>query len=234
MSDCPTPQRREDLRQARRALFKLPRNEWVELAGHPTVYYELRDYREHPMGKEEGVRTARSDINFMFKAFETGQVRFCVLRQHLAFLWHFWPLVLCVASCQGSRVVLPARIQQKSRLNPPETGSPLARCSHACLWDALRPRAASVAFKLKGPRILQTRPPRGRKTSLVDAPRIATIHEYLDWTVTAEDALGDNELVRDTAPAACASSSAGRIPLMRPVQPAHPVTAVRTDTTTQL
>ena len=37
------------------------------------------------MGKEEGVRTARSDINFMFKAFETGQVCFCVLRQHLAF-----------------------------------------------------------------------------------------------------------------------------------------------------
>ena len=46
--------------------------------------------------------------------------------------------------------------------------------------------------------LLQTRPPRGRKTSLVDAPRIATIHEYLDWTVTAEDALGDNELVRFT------------------------------------
>ncbi len=42
----------------------------------------------------------------------------------------------------------------------------------------------------------QTRPPRGRKTTLEEAPRIATIHEYLDWTVTAEDALGDNELVR--------------------------------------
>lgn len=41
----------------------------------------------------------------------------------------------------------------------------------------------------------QTRPPRGRKTTLEEAPRIATIHEYLDWTVTAEDALGDNELV---------------------------------------
>ena len=49
--------------------------------------------------------------------------------------------------------------------------------------------------------LVQTRPPRGRKTSLVDAPRIATIHEYLDWTVTAEDALGDNELVRNTEPA---------------------------------
>ena len=43
---------------------------------------------------------------------------------------------------------------------------------------------------------LQTRPPRGRKTSLEEAPRIATIHEYLDWTVTAEDALRDNDLVR--------------------------------------
>lgn len=42
----------------------------------------------------------------------------------------------------------------------------------------------------------QSRPPRGRKTSLEEAPRIATIHEYLDWTVTAEDALADNDLVR--------------------------------------
>ncbi len=75
MSDCPTPQRREELRESRKALFKLPRDEWFELAGHPTVYYELRDYREHLQGKEEGVKTARSDINFMFKAFETGQVR---------------------------------------------------------------------------------------------------------------------------------------------------------------
>ncbi|KAK9915818.1 hypothetical protein WJX75_004529 [Coccomyxa subellipsoidea] len=83
-----------------------------ELAGQPTVYYELRDYRHHPQGKEEGIKTARADIGFMFKAFETGQ----------------------------------------------------------------------------------TRPPRGRKTTLEEAPRIATIHEYLDWTVTAEDALGDNEL----------------------------------------
>ncbi len=35
----------------------------------------VADYREHPQGKEEGAKTARSDINFMFKAFETGQVR---------------------------------------------------------------------------------------------------------------------------------------------------------------
>ena len=101
------------------------------------------------------------------------------------------------------------------------------------MWDALRPRAASAPYNLKNSWFLQTRPPRGRKTSLVDAPRIATIHEYLDWTVTAEDALGDNELVRDAAPAVCASSSAGQPPLMQPVQPAHPVTAVQTDTTMQ-
>ena len=44
--------------------------------------------------------------------------------------------------------------------------------------------------------VLQSRPPRGRKTSLEEAPRIATIHEYLDWTVTAEDALGERDLVR--------------------------------------
>ena len=104
MSDCPTPQRREDLRQARRALFKLPRNEWVELAGHPTVYYELRDYREHPMGKEEGVRTARSDINFMFKAFETGQVCFSMLRQHVALPWrsgcHYYLVLQAITAFQ--------------------------------------------------------------------------------------------------------------------------------------
>ncbi len=43
--------------------------------------------------------------------------------------------------------------------------------------------------------MVQTRPPRGRKTTLEEAPRIATIHEYLDWTVTAEDALGEHDLV---------------------------------------
>ena len=42
----------------------------------------------------------------------------------------------------------------------------------------------------------QAPPPRGQVTSLVDAPRAATIHEYLDWTVTAEEASTDEELVR--------------------------------------
>ena len=75
MSEFSNSQRRQVLRQARQVLFKLPRNEMFELAGQPTVYYELRDYRHHPQGKEEGIKTARADIGFMFKAFETGQVR---------------------------------------------------------------------------------------------------------------------------------------------------------------
>ena len=74
MSDCPTAKRRAELRQARQVLFELPRNDMFEVAGHPTVYYELRDYRHHPGGKEEGIRAARADVGFMFKAFETGQV----------------------------------------------------------------------------------------------------------------------------------------------------------------
>jgi len=109
MSDCPTPQRREELREARKGLFKLPRNEWFELAGHPTVYYELRDYREHPLGKEEGIKTARSDVNFMFKAFETGQVR------HAAFLTLHHPAAfsrICKAlqhSCELQSFVVVCR-----------------------------------------------------------------------------------------------------------------------------
>ena len=79
MSDCPTSKRRAELRQARQVLFELPRNDMFEVAGHPTVYYELRDYRYHPGGKEEGIRAARADVGFMFKAFETGQVGFSLL-----------------------------------------------------------------------------------------------------------------------------------------------------------
>jgi hypothetical protein len=101
MSDCPTPQRREQLREARKALFKLPKNEWYELAGHPTVYYELRDYREHPMGKEEGIKTARSDINFMFKAFETGQVSLEATRVRRDALSRMWPRRYASGPCTG-------------------------------------------------------------------------------------------------------------------------------------
>ena len=45
-------------------------------------------------------------------------------------------------------------------------------------------------------------------TSLVDAPRAATIHEYLDWTVTAEEASTDEELVRSRG-------SGGAVPVCR-------------------
>ncbi len=75
MSDFSNSLRRHELRQARQVLFTLPRNEMFEVAGQPMVYYELRDYRHHPQGKEEGIKTARADVGFMFKAFETGQVR---------------------------------------------------------------------------------------------------------------------------------------------------------------
>jgi hypothetical protein len=74
MSECPTAARRLELRAARQVLFELPRNEMFEVAGHPMVYYELRDYRHYPGGKEEGIKAARADVGFMFKAFETGQV----------------------------------------------------------------------------------------------------------------------------------------------------------------
>lgn len=74
---APSKHRRAELRQARQALFELPRNEMFEVAGHPTVFYELRDYRHYPGGLEEGIKAARADVGFMFKAFETGQVMLC-------------------------------------------------------------------------------------------------------------------------------------------------------------
>ncbi len=63
--------RREELRAARRALEALPAGEIVELVGRPLLLYELRRY---PRSKE-GAKAARSDLPFLFKAFETGQVR---------------------------------------------------------------------------------------------------------------------------------------------------------------
>lgn len=92
------------MRQARQVLFKLPRNEMFELAGQPTVYYELRDYRHHPQGKEEGIKTARADIGFMFKAFETGQVRLggpTFLGNTLCLLAAFchWTACMCSRKC---------------------------------------------------------------------------------------------------------------------------------------
>ena len=53
-----------------------------------------------------------------------------------------------------------------------------------------------VARRERGALPPQAPPARGVVTSLVDAPRAATIHEYLDWTVTAEEASTDEELVQ--------------------------------------
>ena len=63
--------RREELRAARRALEALPAGEINELVGRPLLLYELRRY---PRSKE-GAKAARADLPFLFKAFETGQVR---------------------------------------------------------------------------------------------------------------------------------------------------------------
>jgi hypothetical protein len=117
MSEFSTSKRRQELRLARRILFELPKNELFEVAGHPTVMYELRDYRQHPLGKEEGIKTARADIGFMFKAFETGQVRTGQpLPQLTSFPCHaplcsllvhrYWTLISQMEPFQGRRGVL--------------------------------------------------------------------------------------------------------------------------------
>lgn len=137
--------RREELRAARRALEALPPGEINELAGRPLLLYEIRKY---PRSKE-GAKAARSDLPFLFKAFETGQVGHCdcCLFYSLVGCW-------CGGECEGYQ------------------------CGQV------------------GLHLPQAPPPRGQVTSLVDAPRAATIHEYLDWTVTAEEASTDEELVR--------------------------------------
>ncbi|KAK9803295.1 hypothetical protein WJX72_009402 [[Myrmecia] bisecta] len=102
-------QKRLELKEARKAIDRLPHNEWFELAGRPTVFYELVDYGKGD--KAEGAKQARADVPYLFKAFETGQAP------------------------------------------PPRPGSKNA-----------------------------------------NQPRVATIHEYLDWTVTHDEAVEDDEL----------------------------------------
>lgn len=60
--------RRQQLSETRKAINKLPCRELFELAGRPSVAYEVRDYHY-----EEGRKAARFDLPFLFKAFETGQ-----------------------------------------------------------------------------------------------------------------------------------------------------------------
>lgn len=103
--------RRAQLQAARDRANELPCNQAFELAGRPTVFYELRDYA-HP-NKVEGAKAARTDVPYLFKSFETGQAR------------------------------------------PPRPG-----------------------------------------TKNAQLPRAATIHEYLDWTVTAQGSHALDELVR--------------------------------------
>ncbi|KAL3150111.1 hypothetical protein ABBQ38_013450 [Trebouxia sp. C0009 RCD-2024] len=101
--------RRAQLQAARDRANELPCNQAFELAGRPTVFYELRDYA-HP-NKVEGAKAARTDVPYLFKSFETGQAR------------------------------------------PPRPG-----------------------------------------TKNAQLPRAATIHEYLDWTVTAQGSHALDEL----------------------------------------
>ncbi|KAK9809531.1 hypothetical protein WJX73_009212 [Symbiochloris irregularis] len=105
MSQAPTPDRRQQLREARAPFARFPVGEYFELPGRPNVIYTLTDYGR----MENGVEVARREVPFLFKAFETGQMR------------------------------------------PPRPG-----------------------------------------TKAAEEPRASTIHEYLDWTVTAA-AGGDND-----------------------------------------
>lgn len=104
-------QRRAQLKAARDKVNELPCSEPIELTGRPNVFYELRDYAQP--NKVEGAKTARADVPYLFKSFETGQAR------------------------------------------PPRPG-----------------------------------------TKNAQLPRAATIHEYLDWTVTAQGSRALDELVR--------------------------------------
>jgi len=100
------------LTQSRQPLDALPLDEYFELPGRPHVVYQIRSYANTANPKEAAAE-ARSDLPFLFKSFETGQIG-------------------------------PKRMA-----------------------------------KMHGGKA-----------------RVATIHEYLDWTVTGVRAEGDDELVR--------------------------------------
>ena len=57
-------------------LVQLPLNELFELPGRPHVVYQIRSY-ENLGSLAEAAAQARSDMPFLFKAFETGQVGVC-------------------------------------------------------------------------------------------------------------------------------------------------------------
>ncbi len=101
-------ERLQYLNGTRKSLYALPCDELFELPGRPNVLYCLKDYTKD---KVQGALDCRSEVQFLFKAFETGQ---------------------------------------------------------------------------KGPR---------RLARMADRPRNTTIHEYLDWTVTAAEAKDDGDYV---------------------------------------
>eukprot|EP00882_Tetradesmus_deserticola_P021376 GHRQ01023145.1.p1 GENE.GHRQ01023145.1~~GHRQ01023145.1.p1 ORF type:complete len:132 (+),score=31.87 GHRQ01023145.1:287-682(+) len=106
-------ERLDKLHESRQLLYTLPVDQLHELPGRPNVVFSIKDYRED---KVQGALECRSDMPFLFKAFETGQI---------------------------------------------------------------------------GPR---------RLSRLVgDKPRNATIHEYLDWTVTGVEAQQEGEYVSAAA-----------------------------------
>ncbi|KAF5832100.1 hypothetical protein DUNSADRAFT_12149 [Dunaliella salina] len=104
-------ERREWLARSREAINQLPLNELFELPGRPHVVYQIRSYANTGSSLAEAASQARSDMPFLFKAFETGQIG-------------------------------PKRMA-----------------------------------KMHGGK-----------------PRVATIHEYLDWTITAQSSTEDDEL----------------------------------------
>lgn len=59
------------LHESRKRLYSLPTDVLFELPGRPNVLYAIKDYRAD---KTAGAAECRSDMPFLFKAFETGQI----------------------------------------------------------------------------------------------------------------------------------------------------------------
>lgn len=63
---------RRQLQAARQELFQLPANQYFEIAGRPSLLYQIKDYSN--VVETGGAPAARQEVNFLFKAFESGQV----------------------------------------------------------------------------------------------------------------------------------------------------------------
>lgn len=64
-------ERLQMLHESRTPLYDLPCDVLFELPGRPNVMYAIKDYRAD---KVAGAQECRSDMSFLFKAFETGQI----------------------------------------------------------------------------------------------------------------------------------------------------------------